>query len=660
MKNLIFILTLILISLPCRSDVKLPAIFSDNMIIQRNMPIKIWGWAEKNERVSVILGEEELSTRAGKYGAWSIIFGPRDASFEPLNLEVNGKNSILLRNILIGDVWICSGQSNMFWTMGRLVAGLPESDEASYPHMRMFTVEREMALTPRQDLAGTGWIEAEGRAILEFSAVAYYFGKELLTETGIPIGLISTSWGGTNVESWTSMSTLKKYPHITAVYEGLDKSVDNSISGTAKLRNDRIGILKEFVYEGIGLQEEWQKYNMSFVSWDWIRIPQKLDNELFNTMDGAVWFKKQFDLPSLYRDKDIQFNLGGFHDHGMVWLNGHLLGESFEPEPRRDYRAEAKYLKNHDNEIIIRVFDTSGKGGIITGDMQMNFHPVGKPDSKQLLCGDWQYKISLVLQEPFTIPSVESGRVRVNDAPSSLFNQMIHPLLNLSITGAIWYQGEANAGRALEYSKLFPDMIRDWRMHWGQGDFPFLFVQLAAYDRPRTQIWPELREAQRKALELPNTGMAVTIDIGEPDNIHPQNKWDVGKRLALPALKLVYGNEIVYSGPVMESTFSRDGRMIITFSQVGEGLMVRSKYGYLTGFEVSDDNLDFSFARARIIDPNSIEVWSDQIKEPVYVRYAWQNYPEDASLFNSEKLPAAPFRTGTWNWITAGNRYGDQ
>ncbi len=657
MKNLLFILTFIIISVPGRSDVKLPAIFSDNMVIQRNMPIRIWGWADKNEKVTVSLGEEESSTRAGEDGSWNILLDPRPASVDPLSLEIKGKNSILFKNILIGDVWICSGQSNMFWTLGRVGAG-EGSVTASYPRMRMFTVEREMALTPVQDLTGSGWIQAEGRTILDFSAVAYYFGKQLLTETGIPIGLISTSWGGTNVEAWTSMNTLEKYPHIASVYEKLDKSVDYSNSATAKLRNERIGAMKEFVYEGTGMLEEWQKYNMSFISWEWTRIPQELDNELFSTMDGAVWFKKQFDLPSPYQDKDIQFNLGAFYDHGMVWLNGHLLGESFEPEPRRNYKAEAGYLKTHDNEIIIRVFDCSGNGGIITRPGQMNFHPVGNPEGRQLLCGDWQYKISLILDNPVDVPGGFSVKASPNTAPSSLFNQMIHPLLNLPITGVIWYQGEANDDRAFEYSKLFPDMIRDWRMHWGQGDFPFLFVQLAAYDRPEPGLWPELREAQRKALELPNTGMAVTIDIGDPDNIHPRNKWDVGKRLALPALKMAYGKDIVYSGPVMESAVVRDGRMVITFSQVGEGLRVRSDYGCLTGFEVSTDNRTFSFARARITDPNTVEVWSDQIKEPAYVRYGWQNYPEDASLFNSENLPASPFRTGTWNWITEGNRYG--
>jgi sialate O-acetylesterase len=236
---------------------------------------------------------------------------------------------------------------------------------------------------------------------------------------------------------------------------------------------------------------------------------------------------------------------------------------------------------------------------------------------------------------------------------------MIHPLLNLSIKGAIWYQGEANASRAHAYQSLFSDMIMDWRKHWDQGDFPFLFVQLAAFDRPTEPTWPELREAQRAALQLPNTGMAVTIDIGDPANIHPDNKWDVGKRLALAALKVAYGREITYSGPILKNTESMGNRMKLTFSQVAEGLQAKGDYGYLMGFEVSSDNEHYAFAKAEITDERTVMVWSDKVPQPAYVRYAWKNFPAEANLYNTADLPASPFRTGEWEWITRGKRYGD-
>lgn len=487
MKNTLFLLALLLLANPCKSDVTLPSIFTSNMVLQRDMPLTIWGWADKNEKITIQFNEQIQSTRAGKDGTWSIQFNPISAVSQPISMEIKGKNKIILDNLLVGDVWICSGQSNMYWPMKRLNVGLSEAKAADYPNLRMFTVTNEMALSKQDNLNGSGWMLSTGQDINNFSAVAYYFGKYLHTETGIPIGLISTSWGGTNVEAWTSMETLRKYGHIASVYENLNKTVDYSVNAS----------------------EEQKK-----------------------------------------------------------------------------------------------------------------------------------------------------KRTPVNQAPSSLFNQMIHPFLNLSISGAIWYQGESNANRALEYASLFPDMIQDWRMHWDQGDFPFLFVQLAAYDRPETQTWPELREAQRKTLEIPNTGMAVTIDIGHPTNIHPQNKWDVGKRLALHALHLTYNKEITYSGPVLEKVDVDDGRILVSFDQVGSGLKVRGDLGYLIGFEISSDNKEFEFGMARIVNNRTVEVWSEKVKKPQFVRYAWQNYPADANLTNSENLPASPFRTGTWEWITEGNLYG--
>ncbi len=381
MKNTLFLLALLLLANPCKSDVTLPAIFTSNMVLKRDMPLIIWGWADKNEKISIQLNGQIQSTRAEKDGTWRIQFNPISAVSQPISMEIKGKNEIILDNLLIGDVWICSGQSNMYWPMKRLNVGLSEAKAADYPNLRMFTVTNEMALGKQDNLNGSGWMISTGKDIDNFSAVAYYFGKYLHIETGIPIGLISTSWGGTNVEAWTSMETLQKYDHIASVYENLDKTVDYSVNASEEQKKERTS---------------------------------------------------------------------------------------------------------------------------------------------------------------------------VNQAPSSLFNQMIHPLLNLSISGAIWYQGESNANRALEYASLFPDMIQDWRMHWNQGDFPFLFVQLAAYNLQETQTWPALREALRKTLEFPNTDIDVTLDIVDPNNIHTQNQLDVGKRLTIKALKLTSDKKMIHTVAVQD------------------------------------------------------------------------------------------------------------
>jgi sialate O-acetylesterase len=639
MNTNLIVLCSLLVCLPVRAEVRLPGIFTGNMVIQRDKPVKIWGWADPGERIKVSFNGQNMTTKAGEDGSWIVQLKSMHASVNPQNLAVESKyNDIILKNVLVGDVWICSGQSNMVWPLRRLKAAEEESSAAKYPILRMFTVTNEMALLPQDDLDGSGWKEAKGELILDFSAVAYYFGRHLLKETGVPIGLITTAWGGTNIEAWTSMETLVKYGHILKIYEGLDKEYDRSRNRTEKSQATRLSMIKKAVYQGEGLKQGWEAVKTPTGDWDTIILPQERDNALFRESDGAVWFRRSFDVPPPFRGNDLSFNLGNLYDHDMTWINGKLIGETFESRISRRYDVSAYLIKPEDNEIVIRIFDYGEEGGFITDPYSMNFHPVKESRGYQLLCGRWIYKRSYTLEEPLELP-LDRSRAMANSSPSSLFNQMIHPLLNLSIRGAIWYQGESNASRAHEYASLFPDMISDWRMHWGQGDFPFFFVQLAAYDQPNELTWPELREAQRGALVLPNTGMAVTIDIGHPANIHPENKWDVGKRLALAALKISYGKDITFSGPVLDKAKPVDDQIKLTFSHVEEGLKVKGDYGYLMGFEVSSGNEHFEFAKAEIIDEKTVMVWSDKVKHPVNVRYAWKNFPAEANLFNSEDLP---------------------
>jgi sialate O-acetylesterase len=659
MRSIHLLVVALLIGHSAEAEVSLPGIFTGNMVIQRDQPVQIWGWADPGERVKVIFNEQRESTKTAKDGTWMITLKPMPANGNPQTLMVESRdNDIILKNVLIGDVWICSGQSNMVWYMHRLAAGEEESSQANYPSLRMFTVSNELALIPQDDLDGSGWKEARGEAVMDFSAVAYYFGKELLRETGVPIGLVTTAWGGTNIEAWTSMETLRNYEHIADIYEELDKSYDLNYTREERSRSRRLQMIRAAVHEGDGLRLGWESARTGTGDWDTITLPQDRDNELFREFDGAVWFRRSFDVPPPFLGKELRFNLGNLYGHDMVWINGYLLGETFESGGIRRYDAPANLMKPQDNKIVVRLFDYGGQGGFITDPYNLNFHPVEDSKGYQLLSGAWLHKRSYTLEEPLDLPP-DRPRDMVNRSPSSLFNQMIHPLLDLSIRGTIWYQGEANASRAHEYASLFPDMIRDWRKHWDQGEFPFLFVQLAAYDRPSESTWPELREAQRKALELPSTGMAVTIDIGHPTNIHPENKWDVGKRLALAALKVAYGQDRTWSGPILEKAESEGGKMKLTFSQVGEGLQARGDYPYLMGFEVSADNEHFEFARAEITDERTVHVWSAKVPQPLHVRYAWKNYPAEANLINSEDLPASPFRTGEWKWITEGNHYGD-
>ena len=461
------------------AEVRLPRIISSNMVLQRNQECRIWGWADKGERISVEFNGIERSTRADKQGWWLVTF-PAMKAGGSYDMVIQGKNLIELDNILIGDVWVCSGQSNIVWSIDRLPTMEQDTATAKYPGIRLFTVPRNAKNRPVADMSSGEWQVCNPETVLPFSAVGYFFGRDIHKELHVPVGLLSTNWGGTNVETWTSGESISQV-------EGFAERV-----------------------------------------------------------------------------------------------------------------ANLAYL------------DTVTKA------------------------------------------------INPNSEPSLLFNGMIHPLLNLRVSGVIWYQGESNADRAHQYSELFSLMIKDWRKQWGTPDIPFIFVQLANFRKPPEEpgesAWAELREAQSMALALPKTGMAVAIDIGEADDIHPKNKLEVGKRLALAALKIAYGKDIVYSGPVFKEMRTDGSHAILRFDHIGSGLAAKDRYGYLKGFSMAGPDRIFYWAKAFIRD-NEVIVYSEKVNEPVSVRYGWADNPDDVNLYNIEGLPAPPFRTDNWPGITWGVKY---
>ena len=489
------------------ADVRLPSIIGDNMVLQRGGKAPIWGWAEPKELVTVRIGEGTRAwiALAGDDGRWMLKIDVPDAG-GPYEMSIRGKNTITVSNILVGEVWVCSGQSNMQWTVQRAANAEQEIAAADYPKMRLFTVQRKVADSPQEDCTGQ-WVECSSETAGGFSAAAYFFGRELHKKLDVPVGLIHTSWGGTPAESWT--------------------------------RRD--------VLEG----EE----------------------------DFAPILKRYDEMIARY------------------------------PEAKRQYERRLEQWK-----------EASKKA-----------RAAGKNAPRR--------------------PRAPSGPGS-SRTPGGLYNAMIAPLIPYSIKGAIWYQGEANAGRAYQYRKLFGAMIRNWRQDWGQGDFAFLFVQLANYmavaSEPGESAWAELREAQSMTLGLPNTGMAVIIDIGEAGNIHPKNKQDVGRRLALCALAGSYGKNVVYSGPVYRSMEVRGSEAVLRFDHTGGGLVGRG--GALKGFAIAGEDRKFVWADARI-EGETVVVRSEKVGRPVGVRYAWANNPV-CNLYNREGLPASPFRTDDWPGIT--------
>mgnify|MGYP006287054223 CR=1 FL=1 len=631
------------------AGVRLPEIISSDMVFQRGKEIKIWGWADKNERIEVTFNNEKMKTRADRNGDWMVSFPAMEAG-GPYEILISADNEIKLENILIGDVWICSGQSNMAWSVQRSNNAEEEIRNADYPKIRLLHIDNNFSHTPADDVPETEWKVCSPESVPSFSAVGYFFGRFIHKETNVPVGLVSTNWGGTNIEAWTS----RDYITTIDVFRERLESIEIMDEETYKLKQREA---LEKLVEDFGLdlenplEEDWSAFEVDYDMWKVADVPGLWEESGLANVDGTVWYRKEFDLPVEIAGKGITLHLGKIDDTDETWVNGVKVGGIYNRyDVPREYEVSPEVLKPGKNVIAVRVEDYSGGGGFWSGPAVIS---VTSGDYKQSLAGEWKYKLTA---EDFDYkPGSSMGP---NQVPSSLYNGMINPLLNLPVKGAIWYQGEANASRGYQYRTLMPLMINCWRDKWDQSGMPFLMVQLANFReekaRPSESAWAELREAQLMTFrKLDNVGMAVTIDIGEADDIHPRNKQDVGYRLGLNALKIAYNRDIVYQGPLFQDIEFRDNRAILSFKYKGSGLIARDKYGYLKGFAIAGEDKEFHWAKAKIKDGKVI-VYSEDVEDPVAVRYAWADNPEDANLYNKEGLPASPFRTDNWKGTTFG------
>lgn len=629
-----------------KAAVVLPKIFESNMVLQRDVPISIWGWASPGEEVSVVINGSSISVKTDQKGKWVGKIPPMQAG-GPFDMIIQGKNKIILSNILIGDVWICGGQSNMQWRIDQ--TGYQEMDSAfiSTAQVRLYTVHTDMDYIPREDIQGSGWKTLSKEHINEFSAVAYHFGKYLHGQLSIPIGLISDNLGATSVETWMSNEALLQFPQFKEVVEPIVKQGKSFAALNAAFEKIKPEWYRNYYYKGIGIDQQWFKPEINISDWKpiqasgntWEEEPDLKDH------DGAVWFRTSFDLPENYNQENFHIGLLQIDDYDIAWVNGVKVGESYGKHTHRGYTVPTSILKPKNNVLVIRVFDIGGIGGFTTSPFWGN----------KILRGNWYYKKGEAIDaHEFPKPAVPNASPF--SSPGVLYNANIAPLTSLAIKGVIWYQGESNVDRAYEYRMLFPAMIKDWRKQWGQGDFPFLFVQLANHQEesaePKESNWAELREAQSMALALPNTGMAVTIDIGEANDIHPKNKLEVGMRLGIAAMKVAYGKQVIFSGPSFKQMRIEHDQIIIEYNKTGSGLMTRDKYGYVRGFQVAGEDRQFYWAQATI-NNNTVIVRCKNVKKPVAVRYAWDNNPGALDLYNKEGLPAVPFRTDNWKGITA-------
>jgi sialate O-acetylesterase len=644
-----FLTTLVCYSL--YADVKLPKFFSDNMVLQRNKPIPVWGWANANEKITVQFDQQIKKTKADKNGKWMIKLDNASAG-GPYQLVIKGKNTVTINNVLVGEVWICSGQSNMEMPIagwGKINHYEEEIAAADYPMIRHFKVPNTISSSPQQDVTGGTWEVCSPATAGDFTATGYFFARDLYNKLKVPIGLLNTSWGGTIVETWVSKTAFENSPEFKDMIAGMSSLNLDSLS-KAKVTESRKRIESLQGSLSVADVDSWKNVNVNDNAWPKMKVPGLWETQQLPDLDGIVWFRKTIRLSETDAGKQAKLDLSMIDDNDITYVNGVKVGSTDGYNVKRTYPVPANILKEGDNVIAVRVEDTGGGGGIYGESSEVKL----TVDSKVIsLSGEWKFRVEKI--------SGGATSIGPNSYPTLLFNAMVNPLIPYSIEGAIWYQGESNAGRANQYSKSFPLMINDWRARWGEGDFPFYFVQLASFNAANGNSkngssWAELREAQTKTLSLPNTGMAVITDIGNATDIHPKNKQDVGIRLAAIALHNVYGQGNVYSGPLFQSMKIEGSKIIISFTNTGTGLMVKDKYGYVTGFEIAGADHQFHYAKAEI-EGNTVVVYNDSVGNPVAVRFGWADDAADDNLFNKEGFPASSFRTDNWKGITDDVKY---
>jgi len=638
MKKLITIVFCFIITCSASAQITLPQIIRDSMILQRDAKINIRGWASKGEKINVKFNGKTYSTKTGEDGKWKVQLPPMKAG-GPYTMDISGKNKITLHDILIGDVWLCAGQSNMVHQMKLHSVFYPnEIPNAHYPEIRQFWVPNTTNLvSPQQDLPGGSWKWANPENVADFSAVAYFFAKDLYEKYHVPIGIINASWGGVPIESMMSEESFKSFPEIlktieknkdTAYVNGVNRKV---FAAGRKMKRP----------EDKGMEEKWFSPSYQPKEWHRIAVPGFWADEGAKGLNGVVWYRREINVPASMTNVPAKVFLGRIVDADELYINGIKVGSTGYMYPQRRYPIPENVLKPGKNLFVVRVTSNFGKGGFVP---DKPYELIAANDTIDLT-GYWQYKVGL-LNVPHHGGFAGFG-IALQNQPTALYNSMIAPLVDYTIKGFVWYQGESNTGKPDEYAKLQPAMISDWRQKWNEGDLPFLFVQLPGFGDynylPSESQWALFREAQAKSLSVPNTAMAVAIDLGEWNDIHPDRKKPVGDRLALAAEKIAYGENIVYSGPLYQSSKIDGNKIIISFTHTGTGLST-SDGESPAEFAVAGEDKKFVWADAKI-NGDKIIVSNEDVPNPKYVRYAWADAPINPNLINKEDLPAAPFRT---------------
>ena len=652
MKRSVLLAATLALGSASQANVSLPKLLSDGCVLQRNMPVRLYGSADVGEVVTITLKGKTVNVTAGAEGKWLVSF-PAQPAGGPFVMSVKGKNTLTVKDVYFGEVWVCSGQSNMEWPLAASFEVKAEIESEPDPLLRMFTVQKSVELTPQDEVAGGTWQSAAPNTRAGFSAVGYYFAKSLRKALGVPVGMLHTSWGGTRIEAWMSKDVNLGLGMNAAEF------ATPVVAAEAKARYERLVARWKAAGspQGVGTDSGrsdkttgWER-GSGGDAWKTVNAPGEWDtlgNDELLGIDGAVWFKKEIEIPAELVGKPLKLSLGAIDDHDVTFFNGQQVGATGAETPNswttpRNYSVPGGLVKKGRNVIVVRVFDGSGGGGF-----------VGKPADMKLgtieLSGEWSYRIEkAVPASPGLMPGANPN------GASLLYNAMLYPLKNYSVKGGIWYQGESNVGRHELYFKQMPAMIANWQRDFAAASFPFFITQLAPFGNGGSERieYAQQREAQSAAMRtVKGGGIAVITDIGNETDIHPNRKGPVGERLSLLAQKIAYGKDVYAVGPTYKEALAGFDKMIVRFDNVGAGLEVRDGIcsekplpaGKLIGFEISSGDGIFYPAEAKIRSKNEVEVWSSKVAVPRYVRYGYKNFTL-TNLWSKSGLPADPFRT---------------
>nr|WP_084708682.1 sialate O-acetylesterase [Hymenobacter norwichensis] len=623
------------------AQVRLPRLVSNGMVLQREQPVRIWGWAAKGEKVSVAFQGKSYQATTGPDGQWHVSL-PAMKAGGPYELKIKASNELSVKDILVGDVWLLSGQSNMETPMSRLRDKYPEViAQAANPRIRQYEVPMSYAFQkPRTDVTGGKWIAADPQTVLQFSGVGYFFAKEINAKYQVPVGLIKDAVGGSPAEAWLSADALKQFP--TYEQQGAKYKDSAMVAGIRQREGAAVANWYKQLYqadqgEARG-QHKWSAPDHDASSWATMNVPGYWASQTpMGMVNGVMWFRKEVEVPAAMVGQPARLELGTLVDADSTYINGQLVGTTGYQYPPRKYEVKPGVLKAGKNVVVVRLINNGGRGGFTP---EKNYQLIAGGQTLDLR-GPWQYKLGATM-------SPTPGTTTFQYQPGGLFNGMIAPVLPYAIKGVLWYQGESNTGHAQDYQALMTSLINDWRAHFQQPKLPFLYVQLANFmavrPEPTESGWAAVRDAQRRTLTVPYTGMAVITDAGEWNDIHPLDKQTPGHRLALAAQKVAYGDsKVVSSGPLYQTMQVAGNKATLSFASTGGGLVAKGGEP-LKGFAVAGPDKKFVWAQARI-DGNKVVVWNDQVPNPTVVRYAWADNPEGANLYNKEGLPASGFTT---------------